>query len=79
MNAIIQDGVQYFRNILRRCKTRVIQGLKTMNVDDLHARQIAALLSQRRMVPLEPRTVEILNRIIQKNSKSFQAQIRSLR
>jgi len=50
-----------------------------MNVDDLHARQIAALLSQRRMVLLEPRTVEILNRIIQKNSKSFQAQIRSLR
>ena len=79
MNALIQDGVQYFRNILRRCKTRVIQGLKTMNVDDLHARQIAALLSQRRMVLLEPRTVEILNRIIQKNSKSFQAQIRSLR
>ena len=31
------------------------------------------------MVLLEPRTVEILNRIIQKNSKSFQAQIRSLR
>ncbi len=77
MNTIIDEGIHYFRSILRHCKMHVIQDLKTMDVDDLHSRQIAALLSNGRMVQLEPRTVEILNRIIQKHSKNFQAGIRS--
>src|SRR5438093_6391512 len=77
MNAILQEGISYFRAVLRNCKMRVIREPRTMHVDDFHSRQIAALMSTGRMMPLEPQTVDILNRILQKHPKSFQVGARS--
>jgi hypothetical protein len=76
-NAVIQEGLNYFRTILRKCSKFIIPDLKTNRVDDFHSTQIAALLSQGPMITLRPESVEILNRIIEKHSADFLAEIRA--
>jgi hypothetical protein len=77
VNAVIQDGLNYFRTILRRCSKFIIPDLKTNRVDDFYSKQIAALLSQGPMITMKPQCVEILNRIIEKHSADFLAEIRA--
>ena len=77
VNAVIQDGLNYFRTILRRCSKFIIPDLKTNRVDDFYSKQIASLLSQGPMITLKPQCVEILNRIIEKHSADFLAEIRA--
>jgi hypothetical protein len=77
VNAVIQDGLNYFRTILRRCSKFIIPDLKTNRVDDFYSKQIAALLSQGPMITLKPQCVEILNRIIEKHSADFLAETRA--
>jgi len=76
INAVISEGIEYFRGVLRGCKSTIIRELRERRIDDHHARQIAALLSQGAMVPLKPRAVEVLNQAIQRHRKEFLAEIR---
>jgi hypothetical protein len=76
INAVVTDGIEYFRTVLRSCKSLIIQELKNLCVDDDHSKQIAALLSHGTMVPLKPRSIEILNQVIQRHSSDFISEIR---
>jgi hypothetical protein len=71
INALIEEGVEYFRSALRTCSKAIIEDLRTRKVDDFHSKQIAALLSHGPMVSLKPMTIEILNRIIENHSADF--------
>jgi len=71
VNGIIQEGIDYFRKSLRGCSSIIIQELKSQGVDDRHARQIAALLSHGPMIPLHARSIEVLNRMIDKHRRPF--------
>jgi hypothetical protein len=54
----------------------IIQELKNLRVDDHHSKEIAALLSHGTMVPLKPRSIEILNQVIQRHTGDFISEIR---
>lgn len=77
LNAVIQEGIRYFRTILRNRKVLIIQEMKVFQVDDYHAKQIAALFGGGPMIPLKPQCVGILNRIIEKYSTEFLTDIRA--
>ncbi len=77
INRAILDGIEYFRNALRKCSRTIIEEIKSLRVDENHARQIAALLSRGPMVPLKPRAIDILNEVIQKHATEFITEIRS--
>jgi len=76
INGVIAEGIEYFRALLRSCRTPIIQELKAMEVDDHHSKQIAALLSRGPMIALRPHSIEILNQVIQKHSADFLTQVR---
>jgi hypothetical protein len=71
INLAIRNGIDYFRNALRKCSNIVVEEVKAQRIDEAHAKQIAALLSQGQMVPLKLRAINILNGIIQKHSTAF--------
>ncbi len=71
INALIQEGIEYFRGALRRFSRTIIEEVLALKVDDFHSRQIAALLSRGPLIPLKTRTIEILNRIIESHSTEF--------
>jgi hypothetical protein len=76
INGIIQDGIEYFRRILRRCGYLIMEELKTQPVDDNSLRQITAALSDGPMIPLKPHCIKVLNGIISKYPNQFLAEIR---
>jgi len=77
INSAILDGLGYLRSILRKCSRTIIEEIKYLKVDDNHARQIASLLSRGPMIALKPRSIEILNNVIQKHAAEFITAIRS--
>ncbi len=77
INRMIQDGIEYFRAVLRKCRTHIIDEVKSLKLDENHSKQIAALLSRGQMIQLKPRSIEVLNNIIQKHSTDFLTEIRS--
>src|SRR5262249_12894071 len=77
LNGVIEEGLEYFRTILRKCNRIIIQELRAMHVDDYHSKQIAALLSRGPMIPLKPQSVDILNRMISAHPSDFLAEIRA--
>jgi hypothetical protein len=77
INGLIEEGIEYFRNALRKCSLMIIEGLQSLQVDDFHSKQIAAMLSRGALVALKPKTIEILNKIIQKHSTDFLTALRS--
>ncbi len=77
INGMIHEGIEYFRDALRKCSLVVIEDVKSFKVDVFHARQIAALLSHGPLDSLKPRTVEILNKIIERHSSDFLIALRS--
>lgn len=77
INTAILEGIEYFRNILRKCSRTIIEELKNLKVDDNHAKQIAALLSRGPMIPLKPRAIDILNEVIQRHATEFISEMRS--
>jgi hypothetical protein len=76
INEIIQDGIEYFRTVLRRCGYLIMAELKTQSIDDGSLRQITAALSDGPMVPFKPQSIKILNRIIGKYPNDFLSEIR---
>ncbi len=77
INGVIQEGIEYFRDALRKCSLMIIEDVRTSRVEEVYAKQIAALLSHGSLDPLKPRTVEILNKIIEKHSSDFLIALRS--
>jgi hypothetical protein len=76
INGMIQEGLEYFRTILRRCGHLIMADLKTHPIDDQNLAPITAALSDGPMIPLNAQTIKILNRIIVKNSGEFLTEIR---
>jgi len=76
INGVIQEGLQYFRTILRRCGHLIMLELKTQLIDDNSLKQITAALSDGPMIPLKPQSIKVLNRIIAKNTNEFLIEIR---
>jgi hypothetical protein len=76
INAIIQEGLEYFRTILRRCGHLILLEVKAQPVDDESLKQITAALSDGPMIPLKMQSIRILNKIIVRNQNEFLAEIR---
>jgi hypothetical protein len=71
LDEAIQEGIEYFRYILRVGRKAIIQEIKNLRADDPAARQIAALISRGAMIPLQQSSIDTLNRIIQKYPDAF--------
>jgi hypothetical protein len=76
INGLIQEGLEYFRTILRRCGHLIMVDVEAHPIDDHSLEQITAALSDGPMIPLKVHTIKILNRIVAKNSGQFLAEIR---
>ncbi len=76
INGVIQEGIGYFRSILRNCENLIVQELETQQADENTSRQIKMLLSHNPMSALKPQSIEILNKIIMKHQSEFLASVR---
>jgi hypothetical protein len=76
ISSTIQEGIEYFRTVLRRCGYLIMAELKTREMDDSTLKQITAALSDGPMIPLKPQCINILNGIIVKHPSQFLAEIR---
>jgi hypothetical protein len=76
INGIIQEGLDYFRTLLRSCEQRIRQELDSQSTDQDTRREIKAILGAGPMIPLKPQCIKILNRMIAKNSGEFLSEIR---
>ncbi len=72
LNAMIREGIERIRELLRRCSTAILAELKSLNLSDSDTRQVETLLGQGPLVDLRPRTIEVLNAIIQRQPSRFQ-------
>jgi hypothetical protein len=70
INGIIQEGIQYFRAVLRRCDRMILEELKSER-DENSCGQITAILGEVPLPPLRPQSIRILNRIISKRRSEF--------
>jgi hypothetical protein len=77
INGVIQEGIDYFRSVLRNCEDLIVQELETQHADENTSRQIKMLLSHNPMSALKPQSIEILNKIIWKHQSEFLASVRS--
>jgi len=76
INALIQEGLEFFRTILRRCGHLILLEARAETVDDDSLKQITAALSDGPMIPLKVQAVKILNKVIIRNSNEFLSEIR---
>jgi hypothetical protein len=72
LNAMIREGVERIRESLRGCSTAIVAELKSLGISESDTRQVVALLGQGPLVDLRPRTIEVLNAIIQRQPSRFQ-------
>ncbi len=79
INSVVQEGIEYFRAILRQCKRIIIEELKLLRVGEAHSKPIAAILSGGPLIPLNSRTMAILNQITEKHPTELLAAIRSIK
>jgi hypothetical protein len=77
INGVIQEGIDYFRSILRNCEDLIVQELEDQQVEETIKRQISMLLSLNPMSALKPQSIDILNKIIAKHQGEFRNSIRS--
>jgi hypothetical protein len=77
INIIIQEGLEYFRMVVRKCRALITKEIKDQKPEDGVAAQIEALMGNGPMIPLKAQTIDTLNRIIRQNPSYFQAKIRS--
>ncbi len=77
INGAIQEGIEYFRTILRNCDALIREELKLQQSEESVARQVEMILSRNPMSSLGPRSIEVLNRIIGKYPREFLLSIRN--
>jgi hypothetical protein len=76
INSSIQEGIDYFRRILRKCGYLIAEGLKEQEVSEAILRQITAALGDGPMIPMSPKSIRTLNAIISKAPNEFLSEIR---
>jgi hypothetical protein len=76
INNIIQEGLEYFRTVLRRCDHWLLPALKAQTVDNGSMKQITALLSHGPIIPLKAQSITNLNRILVGNASEFLSEVR---
>ncbi|MEM0360497.1 MAG: hypothetical protein QXK06_04145, partial [Candidatus Diapherotrites archaeon] len=79
INAIIHEGIEYFRNVLRICRHLIQEDLKDPEVSEDVKRQVNVILSDDPLVPLQMETIRLLNRAILKNARDFVSEIRKIK
>ena len=72
LNGMIREGIERVRELLRGCSTAILAELKSLRLSDSDTKQVVALLGQGPLVDLRPRTIEVLNAIIQRQPSRFQ-------
>jgi hypothetical protein len=77
INAAIQEGIDYYRTILRNCRDLIREELKIQQVEESVSRQMDLILSQNPISALKPQSIEVLNSIISKHSREFLLVIRN--
>ncbi len=66
LNHAIHEEIERLRIELRKHSRGIITDLQAEGADESDSRQVAALLSQGPMIPLRPRTIEVLNSVLRK-------------
>lgn len=79
IHGIIQEGIEYFRDVLRACRDMILDDLKSRPADSETLMQIHALLGGGGLPLLRPQTIRRLNGVIGKNAGAFLAAERSVR
>ncbi len=79
INTVIQEGIEYFRTILRKCDRLILEELNNQQTDNESVMQITNLLSHDSLTRLKPQPIKILNAIIGKHSRAFFVEIRNYR
>jgi len=72
LNVMIRDGIERVRDSLRGCSTAIVAELKSLSISESDTRQVVSLLGRGPVVDLRPRTIEVLNAIIQRQPSRFQ-------
>ncbi len=75
LNGIIQEGLEYFRRILRRCGHLIRPEIET-HPDPDSVKQIMAVLNEGPMIPLNAASIKLLNSVIVKNRAEFISAVR---
>ncbi len=79
INVWIQEGLEDFRAVLRRCGNWILLEAKAQSTDDESLKQIFSLLGTDPMIPLKPLTVRTLKKVIARNSAEFLSEMRKSR
>ena len=77
INIIIQEGLEYFRTVLRERRDLIMDKAEALKPEDSIIEQMAALLGTGTLIPLKAQTIDILNQIIRENKSHFQTKTRS--
>lgn len=72
LNAMIRGGIERIRESLRGCGVAIIEELKSLGISESDFKQVAALLGQGPVADLRPRTIELLNALVQRQPSRFQ-------
>ncbi len=75
INDLVREGVDHFRTILRGCGRLVLRDIQKMRLEESCSHEIASLLKHGPMLPLKSQSVDVLNRLIQRHSAEFLAEI----
>lgn len=78
INSIIQEGIDYYRKILRKCGYLIMAEIRKQPVSASILNQITTALSDGPMIPLTPQSIKVLNTIIGNSPKEFLAEIRKI-
>jgi hypothetical protein len=76
VNTIIEEGLEFFRTVLRGCHQWIMPALKAQTLDGESLKQITALLSDGPIYPLKAQAVNALNRILAGNLSEFLSEAR---
>ena len=79
INTLLQEGLEYFRRVLRRCGNWILLEVKAQAADDESLKQINTLLGDGPLIPLKPSSTKLLKKIITRNSGEFLSEIRKAR
>jgi hypothetical protein len=76
INRITQEGIDFFRTVLRRCSCLIMKEMGTQRIEDRDLMQITSVLEDAPLIPLKPQCIHILNRIVARNPNEYRAEIR---
>jgi hypothetical protein len=71
INEVVQEGIHYFRSILRNCENLIMRELELQQPDENTSRQIKIILGNSPMPPLRPQSIQALNKVIRKHQPEF--------